>query len=183
MATERQELFQEAKELGIDFPQTIKNTELAALIAESNATPVDPEANETAPIIAQKDPADNDAAPKSEATPGAKAEKEKPSPVPGSRAYIIKAKKKAFKTRVVTITNKDPRDNNVTTTAFLSFENQHFSLAKQVPLDIPVELEQGLINVAKSVNMTLHKNEIKRGESTGNKVPVTVKKYTISYGE
>ena len=163
MISEREELIKEARELGLDFPKTIKNTALADLIKSSRTEVVDP-ASEPVEI------------PEESAEPTSEV-------IPGSRAYIVAAKKKAFKTRVVSITNKDPRDSSLTSSVFLSFENQHFSLAKRVPLDIPVELEQGLINVAKSVNMVLHKDEVVNGQSTGNKVPVSVKKYTISYGE
>ena len=84
---------------------------------------------------------------------------------------------------MVTITNKDPRDNNFTTTASLSFENQYFSIAKNVPLDVKVELEQALIDIAESVIITLHKDEIVGGKRTGNKVPVRTKKYVVSYAE
>jgi len=88
-----------------------------------------------------------------------------------------------MKTRIVTITNKDNRDNDFTTTASLSFENQFFGLAKNVPLDVPVELEQALIDIAESTIITHHKDEIVDGKRTGNKVPVSVKKYVVSYGK
>ncbi len=114
------------------------------------------------------------------------------APYPGTRTLtkqqlrrkkISERKAAAMKTRIVTITNKDNRDNDFTTTASLSFENQFFGLAKNVPLDVPVELEQALIDIAESTIITHHKDEIVDGKRTGNKVPVSVKKYVVSYGK
>lgn len=99
------------------------------------------------------------------------------------REVISNAKKRAFAKRVVTITNKDNREADVATTAYLSFQNSFFELSRIVPLDIPVELEECLIKVAKSTNITLHKAEVVKGRPTGNQVPVTAKKYTISYND
>lgn len=90
-------------------------------------------------------------------------------------------RKAALKTRVVTITNNDKRDSHMTTTAYLSMENQYFGLSKIVPLDVPVELEQCLIDVAKSTEIILHVDEIVDGKRTGNKRPQYVKKYVVSY--
>ena len=96
---------------------------------------------------------------------------------------MLLQKKRAFKTTVITLTNKDNRENDVVTTAYLSFENQYFGLSKIVPLDIPVELEAALIAIAERSMITLHKDEIIDGKRTGNKTPVRVKKYAISYGK
>lgn len=176
---ERQTLIAKAQELGVDFPKTAKNTAIAALIAEAESEIVRPEADESAPIIEE--------AVVEEAPTVKKVTTKKSGPtqsqeaIPGSRGFIAAAKKRAMATSIVTINNKDPRENNVATSVFLSMENQHFSIAKQVPLDTPVELEQCLINTAKGVTMTLHKDEIVNGQRTGNRTPVTVKKYTISY--
>ncbi|MEE8599385.1 MAG: hypothetical protein V3S69_07780 [Dehalococcoidales bacterium] len=97
------------------------------------------------------------------------------------RKIVAKARARAFKTHIVTLTNKDNRENDVMTTAHLGFENQYFGLSKNVPLDIPVELEQALIQIAAACTMTMHKDEIVDGKRTGNKVSVRVKKYAISY--
>ena len=165
--SERSELMEEATELGVTFPKSIKTTTLQALVAEEKGEPVPVE--ESAP-----------------AGPAVKAEKpqaDPTSPLEIRRKRIRDAKAAAFATTVVTITNKDNRENDVMTTAYLSFENQFFGLSKLVPLDVPVELEQGLINVAESTNITLHKDEIVSGRRTGNKIPVTVKKFAISYAK
>jgi hypothetical protein len=97
------------------------------------------------------------------------------------RDMIQAAKKAAMETKIVTISSNDKRDNDVMTSVYLSMENQHFSVAKYVPLDIPVELEVCLIEVAKSTFITLHTDEIIDGRRTGNKTPKSVHKFTISY--
>lgn len=97
------------------------------------------------------------------------------------QAIIAKAKAEAFKTRVVTISSNDKRDSEYTTTAYLSMENQHFGVSKLIPLDIPIELEQCLIEVAQTTMITLHKDEIIDGRRTGNKIPTSVRKYNVSF--
>jgi hypothetical protein len=84
--------------------------------------------------------------------------------------------------KVVTLTNKDARENDVVTTAYLSVQNQYFAVARNVPLDIPVELEICLIKLAENAMITLHRDEIdSNGRRTGNKVTARVKKYAVSY--
>lgn len=181
--TERNEMIAEAQDLEISFPGNISNIKLAAMLAEHKGLPI-PDTSNVPP-----------------AGPAVKAEPEEDSikdininakeshrivmraTALSRRKYVKEQKKIAFKKQVVTLTNKDPRDNNVTTTAYLSFENQYFGIARLVPLDIPVELEVSLIKIASSCIMTLHKDEIIDGKRTGNKVPVRVKKYAISYSQ
>lgn len=90
-------------------------------------------------------------------------------------------KAKAMATRVVSITNNDKRDNHVTTTCYLSCENQFFGISKIVPLDEKVELQQCLIDVAKSTEVLNHVDEVIGGKRTGNKRPKLVKKYVVAY--
>lgn len=97
------------------------------------------------------------------------------------RKRINEAKKTAMKKSVVTITSNDKRDNDVATVAYLGFENQYFSVSKLVPLDVPLELEECLIEIARTTEVTLHKDEIVNGRRTGNKVPVRTRKLNISY--
>lgn len=97
------------------------------------------------------------------------------------RTLVNETKRAAMKKRVVTISSNDKRDSEFTTTAYLSMENQYFGISKLVPLDIPIELEQCLIDVARSTEITLHKDEIINGRRTGNKTPVRTRKYNISY--
>ena len=180
MSEERTALLKEANELALEFPSNIPTPKLSALIAEAKGNP--PPVDETAPSgPALKPGADLNVDDDDEE----KSVTEKPvlSKYATKRAKITAAKKKAFKTQVVTLTNKDNRENDIMTTAYLSFENQHFGLSKVVPLDVPVELEAALITIAETAMMTLHKDEIVAGRRTGNKVPVRVKKFAISYGK
>jgi hypothetical protein len=160
--TERSILVEEANTLGLSFQSNIQTTKLKNLVDEAKGV-ISPD--ET---LASSAPA--------------KAETKKDT-VLSSRQKIAVAKKEAFLTKVVTITNKDVREADMVTTAHLSFENNFFGMAKNVPLDIPVELEVSLIKIANSAMMTLHKDEIIDGKRTGNKVATRVKKYAISYGE
>lgn len=174
--SERQDLMTEATDLGIEFKGNISNIALKKLIQDFPTEP--------APVV--------EAAPPS---PAVKAEPEIPEiPERGSardivmakkkrrRAIIAAAKKRAFETRIVTLTNKDVRENSVVSTAYLAFENQYFGLAKNVPLDVPVELERSLIEIASGCKIPLHRDEMdKNGRRTGNKITVSVPKYVISY--
>lgn len=151
----RDEVIAQAKELGLEFPSNIPTEKLSGMVtAAGGELPV----NTDAPEVQIGKPLT-------------------------MREIIAKARKDAFKTRVVTITNKDAREADDATAAFLSCQNEYFELAKVVPLNVAVELEQCLIDVALCTNITLHKSEIKNGKPTGNKIPVPVKKYTISYAQ
>lgn len=165
MATEREELLEKANDLGLEFKGNISNVKLAEIVAEASgpAVKTDEEAEVTPEVVAP-------------VTRKLSADQKR-------RQFIANRKKAAMKTRVVTITNKDNRDNDATTTAPLSFENQHFGCAKNVPLDVPVELEQALIDIAESTCITLPKDEIIDGRRTGNKVATSVKKYVVSYAK
>lgn len=97
------------------------------------------------------------------------------------RKAVQAAKKEAMAKRIVIVSSNDKRESEYATTAYLSMENQYFGISKLVPLDIPIELEKCLIDVAKTTEITLHKDEIIGGRRTGNKVPVRTRKYNISY--
>lgn len=164
---ERQALIDKANELGLEFAKNISTAKLAAMVAESEGPAVKAEEIEEE-VVAEVKSAPSKAAPAT-----TKAQQR--------RQFIAKRKAEALKTRVVTITNKDNRDNDFTTTAPLSFENQYFGVAKNVPLDVPVELEQALIDIAESTMITHHKDEVVNGKRTGNKIAVSAKKYVVSY--
>ncbi len=164
---ERSVLVEQANELGLEFAKNISTKKLAEMIQEAQGPAVKPEEE----LIVE--------APATASYPGTRTLTKQQL----RRKKISERKAAAMKTRIVTITNKDNRDNDFTTTASLSFENQFFGLAKNVPLDVPVELEQALIDIAESTIITHHKDEIVDGKRTGNKVPVSVKKYVVSYGK
>lgn len=97
--------------------------------------------------------------------------------------FIDRARKAAFKTRIVTVTSNDKRDSNTDTTVIVTSENQFFGLTKVVPLNIPVELEQCLIDTLKEVRIPLHVPEMVNGRQTGNSILSQTNKYNISYEE
>lgn len=171
-----EELREEATGLGISFHPNTGAPRLAQLIEEFY------DAQASGDIIKAKpddEEDDSDTEPKEEvptAVPTRKLSKEEEH-----RKMIHNAKMAAMATKIVTISSNDKRDSEYTTTAYFSMENQHFGIAKLVPLDVPVELEVCLIDVAKTTMITLHKDEIIDGRRTGNKVPVSVRKYNISY--
>ena len=181
--TDRQALLDQANELGLEFPSNIPTTKLEKMINEEleGLPAAEPEAvveevPPSPPMKSHRVETDNRPLSEFHENPAVAREIKR-------RLQIKKIKEAAFKTKVVTITNRDNRDNDFTTTAYLSFENQHFGLSKLVPLDTPVELEIALINVAEGVIIPFHRDEIVEGRRTGNKVTVPVKKYTVSYAD
>lgn len=179
--TDREKMIQDANDLGISFPGNISNIKLSAMLAAEKGEPIPHEPAPAGPAV-KEEPAEESV--KDVAVHAREAHQVAVRAQALRRRKYVKAKKiEAFKTQIVTLTNKDPRDNNVTTTAYLSFENQYFGKARLVPLDIPVELETALIKIAAGCTMTLHKDEIVNGKRTGNKVPTRVKKYAISYSQ
>lgn len=160
-----QELKDEATALGLDFTGMKSKAEIAQLIENHFESQAAGDLIQEAPEVEEKE------------TPL--------SAIPGKRgggnpmlALARDMKVKAMKKRVVRITNNDKRENHLTTTAYLSCENQYFGISRLVPLDVPVELEQCLIDVAKSIEIVLH---IDDGSRTGNREPKLVKKYVVSY--
>ena len=175
--TERENMIAEAHDLELTFRGNISNKDLKAMLAEAKGDPIP--VDEIAPpgpaVKVEKAEEVVEEDPKSES------QRRVAQHYASRRKRIVAAKRAAMQTKIVTLTNKDPRENDKVTTAFLSFENQHFGLSKSVPLDIPVELEVSLIKIAEGCKITLHKDEIRNGRITGNKVPMRVNKYAISY--
>ncbi len=179
ISEQRQALLDKANDLGLEFKGNISNVKLKQMIADAEdgdvITDIEPPAVEdtqfSAPVAVKEQEPEEETA----VTPVSKRTKR--------LNFIQQRKAEAMKKRVVTITNKDNRDNDFTTTAHLSVENQFFGVAKNVPLDIPVELEQCLIDVAESTMITQHRDEIIDGRRTGNKTAVLTKKYVISYAK
>jgi hypothetical protein len=184
--SERSDLIAEANDLGLDFKGNISNIKLQELVSEFKGEPIPvSEPAPPGPAVKAEAVQDLDDEYEVEDVPSAPrrmtAKEHTAILFANKRRKIAAAKKVAMKTSIVTLTNKDNRENDIMTTAFLSFENQYFGLAKNVPLDIPVQLEDSLIDIAEKCTMTLHKDEIIGGRRTGNKVPMTVKKYAVSY--
>jgi hypothetical protein len=84
----------------------------------------------------------------------------------------------ARKTRVVTITDNDQRENNQTTVAVVNCSNLYFDLGTvYIPLNVPVEVRQGHINVLLETEIPLHVKDPKTGLST----LAMRKRYSVSY--
>lgn len=179
--SDREDMIAEATDLGLEFPGNISNIKLAGLLAEEKGEPAP--LNESAPAGPATKP-DPEAADVMNAVDNSRAAIRTAAQLEHQRRrkYIARMKEAAMKTHIVTLTNKDARENDAADTAYLSFENQFFGLSKVVPLDEPVELETALIQIAACCTMPMHKDEIgKDGRPTGNKRTVRVKKYAISY--
>lgn len=164
-----EELREEATVLGITFNANIGAEKLAAKIEEYYA------AGESANKVVEKPVV---VEPKAEHdTPQSQQAKYEVA----QRKAVADARAAAMATKIVTVTSNDKRDNDMMTSEYVSCENQYFGIAKYVPFDIPVELEVCLIDVLKSSMITLHKDEIIDGRRTGNKIPMSVRKFNISY--
>lgn len=118
---------------------------------------------------------------KVQAEPEVKEDKKTVAKVDPFKQVIADAKAAAFKTRVVTVSNNDTRENSVLTADYFGFENQYFGKSLLVPFNTPVELPQGIIDVINSTPLMLHIDEMIDGRRTGNKVFKQVKKYNVSY--
>lgn len=91
---------------------------------------------------------------------------------------IAKRRAAAMKTKVVTIIDNDQRVNGQTTTCTVNCSNMYFDLGTIIlPLNMPVEVKQGFLNVLKEVKIPQHVKDTKSGLSATRLVP----RYTISY--
>jgi hypothetical protein len=87
------------------------------------------------------------------------------------------AEKAARKLRKVTVHYNDPRDSHLITSAHAVCSNPYFSLGKIIPLDITIELEQGLCDSLSEILIQVH---VPDGD-TGNSKPKMIKKYSVIY--
>ena len=135
----------EATDLGITFPQNIGAEKLKLKIDayyESQETSL--KETEAAVEATQK-------------IEEKSAESDKSSYVKSIGTIAAEAKAAAYKTRVITIIDNDQRVNNQTTTCKVNCSNMYFDLGQIIlPLNIPVEVRQGHINVLKEVKIPRH---------------------------
>lgn len=86
--------------------------------------------------------------------------------------------KEATKLVVVTIIDNDQRVNNQTTTVPVNWSNQFYDLGTMsFPLNIPIEIQQGFINVLKECMIPHHVKDPKSQLST----TIMRQRYTIAY--
>lgn len=156
----------EATELGITFPQNIGAEKLKTKIDafyESQETSV----KETMAAVEATEKIEEKSA-----------ESDKLGGVTkGIGSIAAEAKAKAYATRVVTIIDNDQRVNNQTTTCKVNCSNMYFDLGQIIlPLNIPVEVKQGHINVLKEVKIPRH---VQVGDNLS--AVKLVQRYSISY--
>ncbi len=83
----------------------------------------------------------------------------------------------ARKTRVIRIVDNDQRQNNHTTTCTVNCSNEFFDLGTRIlPLNEPIEVSQGHIDVLKEVEIVHHVMDTKTGLSAAK----SRKRYSIS---
>lgn len=157
------ELRAEATGLGIQFAQNIGATKLKEKIDayyESQET----SGQELQTAIAAKEKSEEKSA-------------ENGKVASNKRDRIAAAKKAAMVERVVTIVDNDQRVNSQNTTAVVNCSNIHFDLGTMViPLNVPVKVKQGHINVLKDSTISLHVKD----QRTGLSVPRSVPRYSIT---
>ena len=155
----------EATDLGITFPQNIGAEKLKTKIDayyESQETSV--KETEAAVEATQK-------------IEEKSAESGKSSYVKSMGSIAAQAKAKADATRVVTIIDNDQRVNNQTTSCKVNCSNMYFDLGQvTLPLNFPVEVRQGHINVLKEVKIPRH---VQVGDNLS--AVKMVPRYSISY--
>ena len=161
------ELKQEAKELGIRFVPNISAEKLSAKIEEYyESQETSDQEIETA--VAEKE--------KSE-------EKSVVGDNKGKKSMAQKAKEMEAKARelvVVTLIDNDTRENNQTTVSVVNCSNNYFDLGTvYIPLNVPVEVRRGHLEVLKDTQIPLHTKD----PTTGLSVTRLRPRYTLSYGE
>ena len=165
-----EELKQEAAELGISFQPNIGADKLQAKIDEWYVS------QETSGNGIQ------DAVKKQEAMEQSEeksAVKDNDDANTHMNKYAKKAEEDARKTRIVTITDNDQRENNQTTVAVVNCSNEWFDLGTvYIPLNVPIEVKRGHLNVLKEIEIPLHTLNPKSGLNEIRLRP----RYSISIG-
>ena len=161
-----EELKQEATELGISYSANIGAAKLAEKIEEYYKS------QETSGEEIQAAIAKKEAEEQSEEKPAVKG-KEK-----GIYAQAKTAEERARQTKIITIIDNDTRENNQTTVAVVNCSNLFFDLGTvYLPLNVPVEVRQGHIDVLAGVEIPLHVKDPKSGLFRTE----IRKRYSISY--
>lgn len=139
-------LQQEANDLGIQYAEDTKATELQKLIDTFYETQETSQAELEATIEKQSS--------------------EKATREENIYAHAAKAEARARETVVVIINDNDNRVNNVTTLATVNCSNQFFDLGTvRIPLNEPVEIMRGHLNVLREVQIPQHVQDATSGLS------------------
>ena len=86
--------------------------------------------------------------------------------------------KAARKLRKVTVHYNDPRDSHMVTSAAVQAANPYFALGKIIPLDMSIELEQGLCDTLSEALIQVHVPDEKNPGLMKSKM---IKKYSLIY--
>jgi len=169
MSERLDELKQEATELGIEFNPRIGEAKLQEKIDayyESQET----SGTEVIQAVQAK-----------EATVS-ETEAEKPA-VSGDKTMAQLAKEiyeRAKKTKIVTITDNDQRVNNQTTTCKANWSNQYYDMGTKVfPLNVPIEVPQGFLQVLSEVKIPHHVKD----SATGLSITTMRNRYSFDFGD
>lgn len=169
MSERLDELKQEATELGIEFNPRIGEAKLQAKIDEYY------ESQETSGKEVEQAVQANEEATVSEA------KAEKPA-VNGNKTIAQLAKEiydRARATKIVTITDNDQRVNNQTTTCKANWSNQYYDMGTKIfPLNIPIEVPQGFLQVLSEVKIPHHVKD----NATGLSITTMRKRYSFDFG-
>lgn len=165
--TSLEELKQEARDLGIEFSANIGAAKLQAKIDAYYAGQEDSSKAvlEAVKVVEEsKEKEDNTLVATTESK--------------STMSAISKARAEANRTKVVTIIDNDQRVNNQTTTVTVNCSNMYFDLGTVIlPLNLPVEVRQGHLNVLKELQIPQHVKDGKTGLSSVRMIP----RYTLSY--
>ena len=86
--------------------------------------------------------------------------------------------KAARKLRKVTVHYNDPRDSHMVTSAAVQAANPYFDLGIIIPLDMSIELEQGLCDTLSEALIQVHVPDEKNPGLMKSKM---IKKYSVIY--
>lgn len=152
-------LKQEAKELGIEFSPNIGVAKLQEKV-DSFYAAQESSGEELQKLVAK---VEKETAELEKDEPKVIGKKGKTNMVELAQKLYTEAKKLV----VVTIIDNDQRVNNQTTTVSVNWSNAYYDLGtKSIPLNVPVEIEQGYVNVLKEVLIPHHVKDSKTGLST-----------------
>lgn len=165
---ELDQLKAEAMDLGIEFSANIGTAKLQEKI-DAYYKAQESSGKEIAAAIAVVE--------KSEEKPAVVSNKDK-TPEQRMAELALTLYAEARKTKVVTIIDNDQRVNNQTTMCKANWSNGFYDMGTQMfPLNTPIEIAQGFIDVLKEVQIPHHVKDNKTGLST-----TTMRnRYTISY--
>ena len=166
MSQDLDALKQEATELGINFPKNIGAETLAAKI-EAHYESQETSGKEIEEAVKKVEE-------KSEEKPAVSGKTGETN----MAALARRLYEEAQKTVVVTITDNDQRVNNQTTTVPVNWTNMYYDMGTMsFPLNIPIEIQQGFINVLNECMIPHHVKDPK----TGLSVTTMRRRYAIAY--